>query len=76
MAALHLLRHNIYVVTGQHNSLSAWHIVVVDSLKTTLFTKAIHSGNLDVANYGTVLESGWGGYPPQTVIDAICTQYS
>lgn len=65
----------IYIVRGRDptNLFSsatrggAWHYVLVDKDKKEDFQENIETGNLDVADYGRILCSGWGEYPPQDV---------
>ena len=41
--------------------------MLVDKDKKEDFQENIETGNLDVADYGRILCSGWGEYPPQDV---------
>ena len=46
----------------------ALHIVVVDDQDTIdKFLEKVASGNVNVDDYGQVLESGWGQDPPNDV---------
>ena len=68
-----LLRPSIrvYLVRGKDKSRPAWHFVLVDEGKVQEFKDKVASGNIDVADYGEVLYSGWGKDPPQDIVDKV-----
>ena len=55
----------VYLVRGKDRGKPAWHYVLVDEDKVEDFKTKVATGNLDVANYGKVLSSGWGEDPPE-----------
>jgi hypothetical protein len=57
----------VYLITGQAEGNPAWHYVQVDEPKHKAFLKALETGDLDIADYGKVLESGWGAHPPEPI---------
>ena len=57
----------IFLVRGKDKGRAAWHYVMVDEVKLNAFREQVASGNVDVANYGTVLCSGWGVDPPDDI---------
>ena len=57
----------VYLVTAQVNGRPTWYYLKVDALKHSAFKKKMETGKLDVAEYGEVLESGWGNYPPAPI---------
>ena len=63
----------MYLVRGKDRGKPAWHyVLLVDDEDTiNLFKKTVASGTVDVADYGQVLESGWGADPPNEVVDKI-----
>ena len=63
----------VYLVRGKDRGKPAWHyVLLVDDEDTIdLFKEKIASGTVDVANYGQLLESGWGADPPNEVVDKI-----
>lgn len=66
------LRYNpeqTYLVHGKDNGQPAWHYVDVEKLKLDCFLDTIVSGSIDVAQYGRVINSGWGHKPPPQVVD-------
>ncbi|MBQ4875354.1 MAG: hypothetical protein HRK26_04525 [Rickettsiaceae bacterium H1] len=67
---------NVFLVRGKDRNRSAWHYVLVDNNKRELFLAATRSGSLDVADYGEVLESGWGEDPPKSVVKRIEDEFN
>ena len=61
----------VYKVRGKDKDKPAWHFVFVDEDKVQQFKDKIDTGNIDVADYGEVLYSGWGEDPPQDIIDKV-----
>ena len=61
----------IYVVRGKDRGKPAWHYVLVERHLLGLFLKQTNGGSLDVADFGRVLNSGWGKDPPEKTIDRI-----
>ena len=63
----------VYLVRGKDRGKPAWHyVLLVDDEDTIeLFKEKVASGTVDVANYGQLLESGWGADPPNEVVDKI-----
>ena len=71
-----LCRHFVYLVQGKDRGFAAaWHYVLVDEDKVDTFEAKISSGNIDVTDYGNVLESGWGKDPPQDIVHKIDSQF-
>ena len=67
---------NVFLVRGKDRGRAAWHYVLVDNQKRELFLAATRSGSLDVADYGEVLESGWGEDPPKHVVKRIEDEFN
>ena len=55
----------IYLVRGKDKGRQAWHYVLVDKKKENHFKSQVATGNIDVADYGKILCSGWGEDPPK-----------
>ena len=55
----------VYLVRGKDRGKPAWHYVLVDEDKVEDFKTKVATGNIDVADYGKVLSSGWGEDPPE-----------
>ena len=66
----------LYTVRGMDKGRKAWHFVLVDKDKVDDFKAQIAAtGNVDVAEYGKVLRSGWGKDPPKDIKRMIDLQY-
>ena len=57
----------IYLVRGKDREKPAWHYVLVKKALLPLFLRRTKGGNVDVADFGRVLKSGWGKDPPENV---------
>ena len=57
----------IYLVRGKDRGKPAWHYVQVEKVLLPLFLRRTNGGDLDVADFGLVLKSGWGKDPPENV---------
>ena len=60
----HYPKERIFLVRGKGKGKPAWHYVDVRKAVTGLFHKRIKDGSVDVADFGTILASGWGKDPP------------
>lgn len=60
----------IYLVSGGKDKTHqpAWYFVRVDAPKTRAFLNAVRSGAIELAQYGEVIESGYGVEPPQAIL--------
>ena len=65
----------IYLVRGKDRGKPVWHYVLVERHLLGLFLKRTNGGRLDVADFGRVLNSGWGKDPPEETIDKILKDY-
>ena len=63
--------YQIYLVRGKDEGKQAWHYVLVDEDKIEDFNAKVNTGTIDVADYGTVLYSGWGQDPPKDIIRVV-----
>ena len=72
------IANRVYLVRGKDKERPAWHyVLIVDDQETIKkFKEATGSGHLDVADYGQVLESGWGQDPPNDVKEKIDKTYN
>ena len=66
----------IYFVRGTDRGKPAWHYVLADKHLLGLFLKKTNGGSVDVADFGTVLCSGWGQNPPAGTINQILKEKS
>jgi len=60
-----LISNRIHLVRGKDGERPAWHYVLVDNDKALAFQAVAKTGNIDVADYGKILQSGWGDSPPE-----------
>lgn len=62
-------RQNIFLVTGGNDSSgrAAWYYVEVDAAQKARFQRSVKSGALNLSEYGTIVRSGYGATPPDTV---------
>ena len=56
----------IYLLRGRNRGKPAWYYVQVEKVLLPLFLRCI-GGDLDVADFGLILKSGWGKDPPENV---------
>ncbi len=61
----------IFLIRGESDGKAIWHYLQVDKLKLPLYKRAAMQGSIDVADYGTVLISGWGDRPSDAVVKKI-----
>ena len=54
----------------------AWHYVLIeDELKYEEIKKQKPGKNIDVTDYGRIIESGWGKNPPKNIVEKINKEY-
>jgi hypothetical protein len=60
---------SLFLVTGGRDAtgMPAWFYVAVDSLKTTSFRRALMRGAIRLEEYGEIVLSGYGTFPPEAV---------
>lgn len=58
-------KERLFLVRGKDRGNPAWHYVMVEKCLLGLFRKRTNGGQLDVADFGIVLASGWGENPPE-----------
>ena len=67
-------KQRFYLVRGKDRGKPAWHYVMVVKPLLGLFLKRTKGGRLDVADFGTVLKSGWGENPPESTRKEVNTE--
>jgi hypothetical protein len=60
-----------YLVRGEDKGRKAWHYIIVDKAKLPIFLKRIEKETIDIADYGTVIFSGWGENPPEEIVEKV-----
>ena len=68
---LNIKYHLVYLVHGEDRGRPAWHYVLVDEEKLDDFKAKVATGNINTADYGRVLKSGWGEDPPKDIVRKI-----
>ena len=58
------LNKRILIVRGKDQGRQAWYLAIVFEYQLEHFWAAIRSGHLHVADYGHIVNSGWGEDPP------------
>ncbi len=58
----------VYLVRGKDRNRPAWHYVLVKERLVEKFKETVASGTIDVADWGEVLESGWGEDPHPDIV--------
>ena len=67
----------VRLVRGKDHGRPVWHYVLVVDDEDTMheFLEKIKSGQVDVADYGRVLHSGWGDDPPNDIRERLDEEY-
>ena len=71
-----VLKSRVFKVRGKDRGRQAWHLVLLSSKSEEYkeqFVEKLKSGTINVANWGYVIESGWGEDPPQSIMDKVNT---
>ena len=66
------MRSNRYIVIGKDRGRPGWHCVLLssgDEEYRAQFLAQVATGNVDVADWGYILASGWGEGPPQSIME-------
>ena len=64
-----------YVKATTINGETAWYFVNISAAKDPAFKKLDYSKPYNIADYGEIIESGFGEKAPQIVIDGINIRY-
>ena len=65
----------IQLVRGKDKGRAAWHYVLVKKHLLGLFLKRVKGGRVNVAEFGDILQSGWGKDPPKDTTNKILKKY-
>jgi len=62
-------RHNVFLIRSEDKGLECWHYVLVDNLKAPILRAVMKQlpRDIDVADYGRIIISGWGENPSEEV---------
>jgi len=60
-------RQNLYLITGGRDASNkpAWYYVQIEPHLKMRFERAIKSGAMNVTEFGSIVESGYGEKPPE-----------
>ncbi|ELT99383.1 hypothetical protein CAPTEDRAFT_160393 [Capitella teleta] len=59
------------LVSGRDKGRAAFHYVLSYRHLVSLFEKRVGGGVVDFSQFGTVIKSGWGDYPPEEVVKSV-----
>ena len=65
----------LFLVRGKNQEKPAWWYVLVQGIKVVLFREKLKTGQLDLADYGDIVECGWGDDPPENVVKRMAEKY-
>ena len=70
-------KRNIYLITGgkDHTGRPAWYYVRVEDHLKLRFERAIKAGAIELSEFGTILESGYGAHPSEATRAQMKEQY-
>ena len=69
-----VLKSRVFKVRGKDRGRQVWHLVLLSSKSEEYeeqFLEKLKSGTIDVANWGYIIEAGWGEDPPQSIMDKV-----
>ena len=69
-----VLRSRVYTVRGKNRGRQAWRMVLLSSKSEEYqeqFQEKVKSGTVDAANWGYIIESGWGEDTLQSIRDKV-----
>lgn len=58
----------IRFIRAEENGAMCWFYLRINPDKLTEYEQALKSGNMNIRDYGVILESDWGVYPPEDVV--------
>lgn len=69
---------NIFLVTGgqDKSGRDAWYYVLVEPTKIGSFQQKIKSGSINLIDYGEIVDSDFGKYPPEDVQKKMKDEYN
>ena len=59
----------VNLVRGKDKGRKAWHYVLIEKDLEEDFSEKVATGTVNVAEYGHVIESGWGDDPPSDLVN-------
>lgn len=66
----------IRFIRAEENGAMCWFYLRITPEKLAEYEQALKTGNMNVRDYGKILESDWGAYPPADVISFMQDEYA
>ena len=66
---------DIRFIRAEENRKPCWFYLRLAPEKRNEYEQKIKSGNLNIRDYGQILESDWGHYPPPDVVSFMREEY-
>ena len=68
----HLLR----IVTGKSGGREAWWILKLLPAKQEIYKIRVKQNEINLGEFGEILQKGWGSEPPENILNFIKAEYS
>ena len=68
--------HLVCLIRSNDKIKQTWHYIQVDENQVEAFKTCVSAGNIDIGDYGTILFSGWGPDPPESIKHQVDIQFS
>lgn len=65
----------IHIVTAKDLGEDAWYCVLLNKSQVKDYYESMNDNSVPVNAFGKILQSGWGKYPPQEVLDELAKEY-
>ena len=66
----------IRFIRALEKNIPCWFYLRVVDDKVSAYREKLKTGKMDIRDYGEILESDWGDYPPQDVIAFMKKEYN
>lgn len=58
----------IRFIRAEENGMACWFYLRIDAARLPEYEAALKTGEMDIRDFGQILESDWGAYPPTDVV--------
>lgn len=58
----------IRFIRAEENGMACWFYLRIDPTKLPDYEAALKNGEMDIRDFGQILESDWGAHPPADVV--------
>lgn len=65
----------IRFIRAEENGTMCWFYLKLTPEKLAEYEQALKTGNMNIRDYGNILESDWGIYPPRDVVQFMLDEY-